>query len=169
MAVLVIKTQKELEAIQRLISKTKINNQFGCWDFTGLLDKKGYGKISYNKEFSAHRVSYLLFNGKIPKGKDVSHDCDNPKCVNPNHLKSASRKENMIGSVVRGRIKCSFEHKQSAFTKKTLNEAIRLKNSGWSYKKISNKLGMSAETIRRHTKNMATGSFGSDKFKEFFV
>src|ERR1700677_2197549 len=74
------------------VSKTK-----NCWLWTGSKDKKGYGRFRLgNKLWNAHRVSWLLHMGDIPK-KLVLHNCpfgDNPSCVNPNHLFVGSHGDN---------------------------------------------------------------------------
>ncbi len=62
-----------------------------CVAWSGYKDDKGYGQVWACKTMHwAHRVYYALFNGPIPKGKTVDHECRNPSCVNPKHLKLAS-------------------------------------------------------------------------------
>lgn len=58
-----------------------------CWTWTDWLDKNGHGRISVSgKPTLAHRFSYKLFNGPIPDRSNILHSCNNPSCVNPNHL-----------------------------------------------------------------------------------
>lgn len=77
----------------------------GCWHWTGGLDSKGYGKVLQGQ---AHRWMYERKVGPIPEGMDLDHDCHNRdgscpggvdcshrRCVNPDHLSPASRKENL--------------------------------------------------------------------------
>lgn len=70
-----------------------------CWQWTaGTTGKNGdypYGLISVNgKSTLAHRVSYEAHHGKLPDGALVDHECHNTLCVNPSHLREASRSEN---------------------------------------------------------------------------
>lgn len=75
------------------------------WPWLGSKNERGYGKFGpRNKEssFYAHRVMAKL-KGLAIEGLDVMHSCDNPSCVNPNHLSTGTRKDNMQDCKAKGR------------------------------------------------------------------
>ncbi len=77
----------------------------GCWIWLGRAHKThGYGIFSqWPKLGYAHRFSWTLHYGEIPKGLCVLHKCDVPLCVNPNHLFLGTVKDNMLDMARKGR------------------------------------------------------------------
>lgn len=78
----------------------KVSKTDSCWLWTGSKDAKGYG---FFKGKRAHRASYEFFKEELIKGLCVCHTCDNPPCVNPDHLWLGTNHENILDSVKKGR------------------------------------------------------------------
>jgi len=86
-------------------NKYDINEITGCWEWKRATNNIGYGmfRIKQGLMRTAHRVSYELFNGPIPNGMVVCHTCDNPKCVNPDHLWVGTMLDNIRDMDSKGR------------------------------------------------------------------
>ncbi len=77
----------------------------GCWEGVGAKGTRGYGDFYIpRKGYRAHRIAYLLTHGTVEVGLLVCHTCDNPSCVNPDHLWTGTQKENMQDAKSKGRI-----------------------------------------------------------------
>lgn len=86
------------------IPESESESESDCWEWDVYTDRAGYGMFYANgKPILAHRFSYQIFKGKIPKGLIVCHNCDNPGCVNPKHLKLGDQQDNMNDMYLRER------------------------------------------------------------------
>lgn len=76
----------------------------GCFIWTAAVDGHGYGAVSFGGTMRlAHRVYWMLTKGEIPDGMFLLHKCDNPLCINPDHLFPGTQKDNMRDKVAKGR------------------------------------------------------------------
>lgn len=93
--------------IQKFWSRVKKTD--GCWIWTGASNtkdgEKTYGYLTIgNRKFFAHRVSWELANeAPLSPTDHVLHQCDNPKCVRPDHLAIGDHAQNMKEKAIRGR------------------------------------------------------------------
>lgn len=104
-----------------------------CWIWIGLKDTKGYGRMSISKNNKAvpvfaHRVSWSIHNDStIPSGMCVCHSCDNPSCVNPDHLFLGTIKDNVQDCINKGRKThpphpAGVDHPEAKFTEDQVRE-----------------------------------------------
>lgn len=80
-----------------------VNKADGCWEWTNKLRPDGYGSLQVGGRKGprklAHRVSYEWAYGEIPAGAEIDHICRNRACVRPEHLRAATKKQNMENRV----------------------------------------------------------------------
>lgn len=95
---------------ERLISRTIKDEESGCWVWQGAKKGMGYGYLTVGsrkdgsrRTAMAHRESYRIFIGPIPDGMMVCHRCDNPSCINPEHLFIGTHQDNIDDRESKGR------------------------------------------------------------------
>jgi len=136
---------------KRFFSKFQKGSINECWNWMGCKNKKGYGYLGIcGKNIRAHRFSYELHKGAIPKGLLVCHTCDNPSCVNPKHLWLGTNFDNMRDMVLKKRTskKHGEQHHRSKLTKQQVEEIRNLYNLHiYSLREISIKFNTAFQNI----------------------
>lgn len=90
-------SNRGIPALDRFM-KYVAKSESGCWEWTGHRKSNGYGEFSLNlRPVMAHRAAWTLMRGAIPAGLTIDHFvCSNRGCVNPEHLKVVTYKENVL-------------------------------------------------------------------------
>lgn len=141
--------------MERFWMKVNKRSLSECWEWTANVLSSGYGQFFYKgKRSYAHRVSYVICVGEIPKGLLVCHKCDNRKCVNPNHLFLGTQKENLADMKSKGRQRyvsgwrplAGEKNPQAKVDHIQVDEIRRLKGT-CSYKEIGSRYGISASSV----------------------
>ena len=93
----------------RFINKIQFTQY--CWNWIGGCDMKGYGVIRLKKkQVKAYRLSYEWFVKDISKDFVIHHECENTRCVNPDHLIALTRQENTYKHYGSNNIMCPNGH-----------------------------------------------------------
>ncbi len=140
---------------ERMARFTDRKARYRCWEWIGSKATSGYGHIRIDGRLrSAHRVAYEMVNGPIPDGMVVMHSCDNPSCVNPQHLSLGTKKVNSDDKFAKGRARfvSGTDHSLSKLTPDLIEEARRLRSEGESYTAIGWRFGLHRSTIARALK-----------------
>ena len=130
---------------------TKEESLEGCWEWLYATNSAGYGLFRVPPRCQlAHRVSYWIHKGPFDLQKDLMHTCDNPACVNPDHLKLCDHAMNMADRIAKGRARAS--QRKRTDLKLDLESARKIKNllaeGKMSQRAIGRLMGVSQATVR---------------------
>lgn len=137
-----------------VLAKTRFWSKVGltadasrCWEWQAGLTTAGYGKCGYQyRTWLAHRLAWYFMYG-VDSPHWLLHKCDNPLCVNPNHLYEGDHADNMRDAVERGRIARGERCPRARLTEKTVKRIKRWLAGGEYPATIARRLGVPRPTI----------------------
>ena len=120
----------------------------GCWEWTGYIDRDGYGTFPMNRRSTkAHRYALMLATGQNPPPKVLAlHSCDNRKCVNPAHLRWGTHADNTRDMYERGR---HPKKRTRKIPKEKIPSIVARRSDGESYRSIAADYDVSPGAIHR--------------------
>ena len=140
-----------MTVIQRFLSTGWDVTEAGCWEWRGskMLKRGGYGQLNdRGKLLKTHRISYEYHKGPIPEGHLVRHTCDNPPCVNPEHLLTGVTKHNSEDSKTRGRAVHQVMYGENCPSSKlTWEEVCKIRESTEDGVSLGHRYGVSKTSI----------------------
>ncbi len=164
-----------------------VKHESGCWLYGGDRFGNKYAQISYggrNAKYTlAHRYSYEIHHGAIPRGKFICHKCDVRNCVNPDHLYAGDHEDNNQDRKERGRSKRGEGPRVLPLARegeRAFNRALTLKardmvkqqyeTGKWTQSQLAKAWRVSQGTISaivRGAKNMGSGGDGKKRSGHF--
>lgn len=129
----------------------------GCWIWVGATHSGGYGTLSMGAGAPAyaHRLSFALFKGPIPAGLWVLHRCDNPPCVNPDHLFLGTIRDNNADRHSKGRSPKGTRHGRARLTEDAVRELRKRAAAGEMQRTLAAEFGLSES----HLSGILSGRF----------
>lgn len=137
---------------ERFHAKYAVDESTGCWLWQECTAPRGYGLMSVPGRGArrAHRISWELHRGKIPKGLCICHKCDTPRCVNPDHLFLGTYADNNADKVAKGRCGLTgVRGEKHPAAKLSVSDVRAIRASSESLRALGARYGMHFATIGR--------------------
>lgn len=138
---------RDPSVLKRFWKKVDKRSPQECWPWQGCRNRKGYGEFNAPGFRLAHRFSYISQYGPIPDGMLVCHKCDNPACVNPDHLFVGTPKNNSEDMTSKGRQSCGEAHPDSVLTASQVAEIRQRSAQDEPQILLAKEFGVSKATI----------------------
>jgi len=140
--------------MKRFWEKVNKDGPDGCWVWKAGVNSAGYGSFWLNGQVRrAHRV-VMEWQGYDVEGKFVCHSCDNPRCVNPDHLWLGSQKDNMRDAAQKNRLPTGKNRPSGKLSDEDVNNIHKKYNEGGvTQKELAQKYCVS----RGHIANILNG------------
>ena len=121
-----------------------------CWEWQSTRHGKGYGHFRIGDRVEkAHRVSYELFVGPVASPLQVLHGCDNPACVNPDHLWLGTNEDNLADRQAKGRQARGSRNAKAKLTEHQVRQIRELSaRVRGDYGEIARRFGVSESTVK---------------------
>jgi hypothetical protein len=123
--------QRGKSPLDRLASRFTVGRFDECWPASG----------------GANQITYLVHHGAIPEGAVIRHDCDNPRCCNPAHLRCGTQQDNMQDASTRGRLS-ACQPRRKVLTADIVRECRRRHAQGERANKLAREFGVNRVTMQ---------------------
>jgi hypothetical protein len=138
-------------AAKWLLSQTDSTQREECIDWPFGVMKEGYGRLDFRgREYLAHRLICEWAHGPVPEDKEqAAHSCGNRLCVNPHHLRWATRRENEADKVIHGTTNRGARSGSAVLTPDDVRRIRSAVKSGVTMYVLSKQYGVAHKTIKR--------------------
>ena len=131
----------------------KITYAGTCIEWQGYIDDDGYGSFQFRYrgrkyKIRAHRACHLLCGHSLKPSDVLRHTCDNPRCVNPQHLRAGTHTDNVADRVGRGRSASGSKHGRAKLTPAKVRQIRRRYKKGELLTSLADEYGIDRTTVK---------------------